>query len=200
MIHQVDPDAEEGVEPTGEIDPRLRQAARLFGQLLVREPDAGLLEELTAPEVAAALGEVGVELPASTAENVDALAAEFFEAFVNPRDGGPLVQSLAESGHYEADAAQAVRKIAAQLGVDLDADAARGAAPDQLGAELLLWVEIAERAPESARDFAVGHLAWAAPFLRRHVALSSGRAPTTGAYAPICAATADLIDVLAAGE
>lgn len=169
---------------------RLRATARLFARLLLRELDASLLEHLRLPEVEAALGRLGIVLPDSDRVTLDALAADYFDHFVNPREQAPLIQSLHEGGAYEGDAARAVREIAAAAGVEFDAGAARAVPPDHLGCELLLWDALAARDPEAATEFARRHLAWAVAPLCRN-------AEGTGFYSGLRAALAALLTELA---
>jgi TorA maturation chaperone TorD len=168
----------------------LRVVARLFARLLLRELDAATLEHLRSPEVEAALGQLGIVLPESDSLTLDALAADYFEHFVNPRDRAPLIQSLHEGGSYEGDAARAVREIASAAGVEFDAEAARAVPPDHLGCELLLWDVLAARDPEAAAEFARRHLVWAVAPLRRNPEGS-------GFYSSLRAALAALLIELA---
>ncbi|HEX5050504.1 MAG TPA: molecular chaperone TorD family protein [Planctomycetota bacterium] len=132
-------------------------AARLFGRLLVRELDAPTIAELHGAGVAAALREVGVEPPRAT---IDELAAAYAARFLHPARARPPVQSLWVTGHYDGDAAVAVRGIAKAAGREL-AEGARGAAPDHLGCILLLWSELVHERPELAERLRRDHLTWA---------------------------------------
>ena len=134
--------------------------AKLFGRLLVREIDDELLHVLQSEEISSALAELGLDTSLLRAEKTDDLAAEFFACFVCPTDHPPLVQSLCQDGRYESNAAVSMKKIAESAGVELDTELARGAPIDQLGVQLLLWAELAERST-SAEAFAKEHLAWA---------------------------------------
>ena len=163
------------------------QVARLLGGLLLHELTVERLEELSAPELRAALSEVGIELPASADRAVvDQLAAEFFEAFVQPQHGGPLVQSLWTEGSYEGDTTVTVRKLAEAAAVDFDRRAARGAPVDHLGSLLVLWAATRTRAPQVAERLAQDHLAWSLGPLER---LATG----SGFYAGVARATAGFV-------
>ena len=89
----------------------LAGAARLFGDLLLVELDDARLEALGAPEPAALLGDLGVEVPeARGAVAVDELAAEYHAAFLRPDGGGAppvrivtLVDSAALPAQFYAD-------------------------------------------------------------------------------------------------
>ncbi len=178
----------------------LAATARLFGRLLVRELDAPLLAELREPGLAHALRDIGVRLPDASAEVstgagdaalLDALAAEYFEMFVSPTEGAPLVQSLHQGGVYEGPPAAGARRLAEAAGVTLDADAARGAPADHLGCLLQLWARVAQRSPSEAGTIANTYLAWAAGPLRLQASRRSGF------YAELSAATADWIEEVA---
>ena len=174
----------------------LAATARLFGRLLVRELDAPLLAELREPGLAHALRDIGVRLPEPSpgvddAGLLDTLAAEYFEMFVSPADGAPLVQSLHQGGVYEGPPAAGARRLAEAAGVTLDADAARGAPADHLGCLLQLWARVAQRSPSEARTIANTYLAWAAGPLRLQASRRSGF------YAELSAATADWIEEVA---
>lgn len=141
--------------------------ARLFGRLLLFEIDERMRSELTQPEVAAALLELGIDTDVLHDADLDQLAAEFLETFVQPEHGGPLVQSLWTEGSYEGDSAVAIRKLAEVGAVEFDRAAARGASHDHLGSILWLWAELRLETPELAAHLADHHLAWAGPPLRR---------------------------------
>lgn len=143
---------------------QLSAVGRLLGRLVVREIDQDLLAELSVPALKESLDGLGLDVPSPT--SLDHLAAEFFETVLHPKNHPPLVQSVCEEGRYEGTTTDSVRTIAEQAGVDLDSDLARGAPPDQLGVELLLWAELVERSNSSA-EFAERHLAWAQHPLER---------------------------------
>lgn len=177
-----------------------RALARLFGRLLLRELDAATYAELAQPELRTALGEASIELPADSSgdpgqaspELLDELAAQYFETFVQPREGGPLVQSLWTDGWYEGDAAVTVSKLAQAARFDFDRGAARGAPRDHLGSILLLWAATDEAAREHptiaevASRLRAEHLSWACEPLAR---IAAGQ----GFYAGLAGATATLI-------
>ena len=141
--------------------------ARLFGRLLLFEIDERMRSELTQPEVAAALLELGVDTDVLNGADLDALACEYLEIFVQPEEGGPLVQSLWTEGSYEGEAAVAIRKLAEVGAVEFDRDAARGASHDHLGSILWLWAELRLETPELAQHLVQQHLTWAGTPLRR---------------------------------
>ena len=163
----------------------LSDVARLFGRLLLHEVDEGMRAELCAPELSAALSSVGVDTGLLVEADLDQLAAEFLEAFLQPAEGGPLVQSLWTQGNYEADCAVTVRKLAEAAGVDFDRQAARGAPQDHLGCILLLWAEVREPATAVAERLEQEHLAWALAPLARIAAgegFYAGVARAVGAF------------------
>ncbi len=162
----------------------LAPVARLFAQLVLKELDERMLDVLRGDDVAAALRDVGVRLPEPA--NVDALAAEFFEAFVRPQTGAPPVESLWREGQFEGKSTAMVRKLAAAAGLQFDRDAARGAPPDHLGNLLLLWCETEVAMPAVAERVARDHLAFAARAL-------SVPARGEGFYAEVAAATEGLV-------
>lgn len=167
-------------------DDGLAAVARLLGLLLLRELDSKTLAELERPPVQNALREAGLELP--EASELEDLAAEYFEYFVNPQKSKPLVQSICESGSYEGDAARGVREVATAAGLELEEAHLRGAPVDHLAVELFLWSELRVRDAEAAQEFARRHLLWAVPVLRH--------GERAGFYAAICKAAADFIAVL----
>lgn len=134
--------------------------AGLLGRLLIREVDEDLAAYLLESDARDCLLALGLDVARLQRGNLEELAADYFEAVVNPQDHPPLVQSLCEDGRYESAAAAAVRQIAEAAGLELDRGLARGAPPDHLGVELLLWAELAERSPD-AREFVRRHLLWA---------------------------------------
>lgn len=170
----------------------LRATARLFGRLFLFELDEDTRVQLVEPEFAAALGQVGISVaPLEAPDALDALAVEFFEAFVQPQEGGPPVQSLWTEGSYEGDAAASVRRLAEAVGVEFDRAAARGAPHDHLGCLLLLWAETREARPDVAERLEAEHLAWARAPLGR---LAAGQ----GFYADVSRATLAWLEELLA--
>lgn len=175
----------------------LAHAARLFGDLLLFELDAGGLARLQAPELRAALEGLGVEVPTidvatpEAARALEELAAAFYAALLAPTGGAPPIASLWLEGRYQGEAAARVADLAALAGIDFDGGAARSAPIDHLGCILLLWAEASARAPDIADVLASDHLAWADRPLAR---IAAGE----GFYASLAAATRELIDTLAA--
>jgi len=143
------------------------EVALLLGHLLLFELDEPMRERLLEPELAAALLEVGLDVEPLRGASLDELASEYLETFLQPKSGGPLVQSLWTSGTYEGDAAVSVRKLAEAGGFELDAAAARGAAADHLGCLLLLWARARVEDPRISRRIEEQHLGWALPPLGR---------------------------------
>ena len=167
---------------------RLAPVARLFGLLLGRELDSSTEEALGDPAIAAALTELGLTLPEDL--DRDELAAEFFEEFISPESGTPLVQSIAEGGTYEGDSAAGVRSIAEAAGLEWNRESLRGAPVDHLGTELFLWSELVARDESAAQIFADRHLRWAPAVLRR--------SPAERFYGRCRHVCADFIDTLLA--
>ena len=164
-------------------------AARLLSRLLLREVDDSWRAEVGAPEVAAAFQEIGIELP--EVWDFDALAAEFFETFLNPAHGAPPVESLWTEGRYEADCAVALRKIAGAAGFEFEGHESAGVPVDHLGCILLLWAECIEGHPDLAGLLADEHLGW----VPRALATASQR---DGFYGSVAAATVAFCGVLGA--
>lgn len=138
---------------------------RLLAQLLLRELDPELLSELRAPEVSAALGELGVKVPPPGDPGGDRAwleerGAEYLDRWLRPERGGPPVQSLWSGGQYEGDPAVALRRWTQSAGLEYDASAARGAPIDHLGSSMALWCLAAEHAPEHAPALRQQHLEW----------------------------------------
>ena len=82
---------------------QLCQVGRLLGRLLIGEIDRELAVHLASPEIGEALGalELNVnelEAATSTPAGLDTLAADYFDAMINPRGHAPLIQSVWESG------------------------------------------------------------------------------------------------------
>ena len=169
----------------------LIESALLFGRLLIRELDAATWARLRTDDVRVALADLGVDVPRGngTDDVLDRLAAEYFDCFLQPKDDLPLVQSIYEEDSYDGDAARGTREVAQAAGVELDAELARHAPPDQIGVQLSLWAELAGRDADAAREFARRHLTWAIPRLER-------RRRHAGFYGPVCAAAAQLIEVI----
>ena len=166
---------------------------RWVGETLLRELDAGALAGLREASVATALAAHGLELPSEADEGawLDERAADFHDLFLSPT-GAPLVQSLWQEGRYEGGAAAWVRQLAESLGLSLDREAARGAAPDHLGCILLLWSEARGRAPEHEQALVQDHLRWALAPLERLQARG-------GFYGALARLTAELVEELAPG-
>ncbi len=169
-------------------DIALASAAQLFGRLTVGEIDEELAEELWDPKRRGALAQLGIELPDRAQGDLEQLAAEYFEVFVNPRSQPPLVQSVCEEGRYDGAATESVRNIATAMGVEFADETARCAPPDQLGAALLLWAELVEDR-SVAREFAARHLIWALPHLER-------RSTGEGFYSRLAGVIAEFIAVI----
>lgn len=138
------------------------------GSLLLRELDAGMLRELRECGAASQLEELGLCLPGPEEESawLDERAADYHDLFLSP-EGAPLVQSLWQEGRYEGRPAARMRTLAGALGLELDREAARGAAPDHLGCILQLWSASQAAHPEVAAALLTDHLDWAANPLRR---------------------------------
>ena len=170
----------------------LQALAELLGRLLLREVEARDLERLRAPELAAALADLGVELPDPDAERawIEERGADYHELFLSP-EAGPLVQSLWTQGRYEGDATARVRQLAELAAVEFQRDVARGAPVDHLGSLLLLWSASAERAPAIAEELCRQHLAWSRPALARLRAQG-------GFYGAVASAAAELVELLVA--
>ena len=176
-------------------NPNLRAAARVFGLLLLREVDDQLLEEFGSPELLQWFAQQGLPMPAPGDKKAqDALAAEYFEALINPKDATPPVHSLAIGGGYEGDPAAGIRRVAKELGAELSPEASRGAPVDHLGSELMLWSEIAARSPHSAPAFAKEFLSWAPAWCHAR----AGK--TTGFYHSLFRMTADFAGVIVEEE
>lgn len=165
----------------------LARVAELLAQLLLHELDAERLARLNEPELRAALLELGLEPPAPDAD-LDELAADFLEAYVQPKEGGPLVQSLWVEGSYEGECAAQVRRLAQAVGLEHHRASARGAAPDHLGCLLLLWAQASQARPEVAERLVSEHFEWALTPLRR---IARG----SGFYARLAASCADWIEL-----
>ncbi|MFT7464955.1 MAG: TorA maturation chaperone TorD [Pseudohongiellaceae bacterium] len=174
----------------------LVNTAKLFGDLLLRELTAEQLATLRSPEAAAALAEVGVDVPQAmdgddARRQLDELAAEYHASFIAPHGGGaPPIASLWTEGRYEGAVAARIRVLARSAVVDFDAESARGAPVDHLGALLHLWAATSARAPWVAQEIASQHLAWTDEPLGRVAASSSGF------YGDIARATGALVAVL----
>jgi len=140
----------------------LGAVSTLLGHLLLKECDAELVAEFERRGLRPQMAALDLELPAAgDGEALEDLAAEYFQTFLNPSDGFPLVQSLVEEGYYDGAAWQGLRETAKAAGVDYDVGAASGAPMDHLGSELLLWAELAGRDIEAANEFRSRHLLWA---------------------------------------
>lgn len=166
----------------------LASVARLLGRLLVRELDAATVDALRAREVADAVRAVGIDLP--EAVDLDALAAEYFAVFLRPETSLPPVQSLWEEGEYEGRAANALRTLARQAGMEPGEDSGHQP-PDHLGRILSLWGECIDTQPEVAAELERTHLAWT------RLALASP-ATSTGFYGGVARATLDFLSELGA--
>jgi TorA maturation chaperone TorD len=176
-----------------EVEGELVESAELFARLLLHELGETDVAQLTQPEVAQVLAEVGVDVaPLRGDVDLDGLAVEFLEAFLAPKQGGPLVQSLWTAGSYEGDSAVAVRALARAAGVEFDREAARGAAHDHLGCILQLWAVACVAQPEVARRIERDHLAWSLAPLER---LAAGE----GFYAGLSRGAASLVRAILAG-
>ncbi len=172
----------------------LEAAAELLGRLLLHELDEGQRALLVTPEFAQALAEVGIDTHELTsAGNLDELAAQFFELFVQPQSGGPLVQSLWVHGSYEGDCAVAVRKLSEAAGCEFDPAAARGAPHDHIGCIVLLWATLRESAPEAATRLQREHMAWAIAPLSR---IGEG----SGFYAGVARAAVALLQEISSSD
>lgn len=166
----------------------LAQAARLFGRLLLREPDAVSLGELRQPAIRDALAALDVAVPDD--EQLEELSARYFELFLHPDGAQPPIQSLWHDGQYEGDAAASVRELAKAAALE-QAPGARGAPPDHLGCILLLWAELATTRTELADALARHHLAWSDLALQH-----AARDP--GFYGAVSRATLSLVRELRA--
>ena len=166
---------------------RLAPAAQLFGELLLVELDAARLAQLSRPDVAEALRELGVQLP--SADAIDEVAAEFAECFLQPESHPPPVQSLWADGGYEGDAAVAIRKLADAAGLEADLEVARHAPVDHVGMILLLWCRTREDRADVAERVVADHMAWIVPAL-------TPVAEREGFYSGVARAVIDLVGQL----
>lgn len=174
----------------------LAHAARLFSDLLLHELDATRLASLQAPELCAALAQLGIDVPPSDPSTaagraaLDGLAAAFDAALLSPTCGAPPLASRWHAGRDDGEVAARLSDLAALADCDLDALAPGSAPPDHVGCVLLLWAEAAERAPAIADVVALEHLAWAERPLAR---IAAGE----GFYAAVAAAALELVATLA---
>lgn len=130
------------------------------GHRLVGEQESRVLEE-------GAGDRDTLRLPPGEEEAwLDERAADYHDLFLSPQ-GGPLVQSLWTEGRYEGTPAARIRQLAASAGLELDGEAARGAAPDHLGCILRLWCATREAQPEVAGELCEHHLSWSLRPLER---------------------------------
>ncbi len=164
----------------------LAGVAKLFGLLLLRELETETLRSLSDPVLSEILKGSGITMPEES--ELEELAADFFEYFVNPQQGAPLVQSISEGGSYEGDPARDVRKIADAAGVELDPTHLMGAPVDHLAVELALWSVLVERDRSAAVEFTRRHLVWSLPRLRDN--------ERQGFYGNVCRVVADFIEAI----
>lgn len=171
----------------------LAAVARLFGDLLLAELDAGRLARLQHPDTRAALAEVGVEVPdvdPADADALDDLASEYHAAFLRPEGGGaPPIGSLWIEGRYEGALAARIRELGKSAALDFEGSVARDAPVDHLGCVLHLWAASVERAPWVADEIAGEHLAWVDAPLGRVVELE-------GFYGGVAAALREFVGEL----
>ena len=168
----------------------LAGVGRLLGLILLRELDRETLTALEDPPLAAGLEAMGIELPCESL--LEELAAEYFQYFISPEKGTPLVQSLHQGGSYEGTAAVEVRKVAKAAGVELSEDHLRGAPIDHLAVELFLWSELVERDEAAAAEFAKRHLSWGLGPLNR--------GEREGFYRSVGGVTASFIEMIGGEE
>ncbi len=171
----------------------LAGAARLFGDLLLRELNRETLLALQAPEPTELLRSVGVEVPMDVDppdEFFDELAAEYHSALLAPTGGGaPPVASLWIEGRFEGQIVSRLRELAESAALDYGYEAARGAPVDHLGVLFHLWAACVERAPWVSEELARDHLGWTDAPLRQ-------MQKKGGFYGSVGAATAELVRVL----
>lgn len=171
----------------------LAGAARLFGDLLLRELDGDSVAALREPAALGLLEQLGVDVPDATGPAMlDELAAEYHATFLAPTGGGaPPVASLWTEGRFEGDVAARVRQLAEAAALDFGRDAARGAPVDHLGVLLHLWAACHDRSPWVSEEIARDHLAWAEAPLGQ-------AAKRGGFYGNVAEATQRLVRVLEA--
>jgi len=168
----------------------LSATAKLFGWLLVQEPDQDLLASLRDAPLRQAFAHLDIQVPTddlTLAQVID----QFRECFSGRQQSTPLLQSLWVTESNEGPVAE-LRKRAAAAELELDPEA--GTPVDHLGSILQLWAHFADSWPEHAAGIATHHLPWAhAPLARvaRHDSF----------YGQLAAATAALIQqILAATD
>ena len=141
---------------------------RLLSRLWLREIDAELLSRLQSEPMRSALSELGMEVPAST---VDELGIEYCRLFVGPRDHMPPVQSVWLRSELDTELTTSVRHYAELLGYGLYPQDM----PDHLGVQLGLMahaISLVEENPgtqeyqEIASDFFRRHLTWPTDLLQ----------------------------------
>lgn len=177
---------ESQVDSNSEVDAQqLSAVSRLLGLLLLRELDEPTIRSLSTPDLEVCLADLGLDMPA--ADSLEELGAAYFDSFINPQKGTPLVQSLHEGGSYEGEAARGVRAVAEAASLQLEGEHLRGAPIDHLAVELFLWSELVERDTAAAAEFARRHLAWAGPILRRERSCY---------YSKVCHVVADFLEVV----
>jgi TorA maturation chaperone TorD len=166
-------------------------SARLFGRLLLRELDEATLAHLRQPEVASALAELGVVVPAGGADSdvIEEMAAEYCACFLVGPGHVPLVQSVWEQGANDQQSGLALSELARSAGLSFDREQARSAPVDHLGCILLLWAKLADDWPEASEYVIRRHLPWAQAPLRR-------LAQDSGFYGQLSRATLELIDAV----
>jgi len=149
----------------------LVRALSLFADLLLHELDAETLVRLQQPELRAALGDLGIEVPEES--ELESLASQYFECFLHPERGAPPIASLWIHGQYEGEVTAQIRKIAEAEGCTLDSAASAGAPIDHLGCLLLLWVHCMQHDETLADLIAEEYLTWV-PRALRQVATQAG--------------------------
>lgn len=170
------------------VDPaELAPVVALLAQFLLHELDASTLLGLEPLHVE--LHDLGITLP--TDVELDAIAHQYFLAFVAPTASKPPVQSLWTEGRFDGESTMRVRALAAALGFE-PGPGARGAPADHLGCILLLWSAAVEHGEaEVARQLSNDHLAWSLPMCERLGAQG-------GFYGQVAVAVAALVQELLA--
>jgi TorA maturation chaperone TorD len=145
----------------------LAPLARWLGQRLLFELTAADLDFMSHPSLRPILAESGITPP--TLAELPALAARWFELFLQPTHSPPPVQSLWQEGRYEGESTAAVRRLAEAAGLQWG-NGARGAPPDHLGSLLLLWAELVELAPPLAQQLVRQHFGFVREALQQATA------------------------------
>lgn len=137
----------------------------LLSRLWIEEVDMHQLEELNEADLKSSFEAMGGSIPPANEASIEALAVDYCQLLVGPKDHVSPVQSVHESGKFHGPAAISMKRYFETL----PTFNTTASIPDHIGVQLAFMTELFIQAsgadhPEAYEDiasrFAIEHIAW----------------------------------------